>query len=130
MLGQNKKDKNNKTPKVLVNQNNNEDMYISIPASTSEASQSAPMSHAAGRVYERRKKPGVESVDSLVTTSGDTRPKSRSVNKSIKAKQKPKDIDAEREPKEPETCGQVLDFNINLCDKNLIYFCICSFEML
>ena len=51
------------------------------------------------------------------------------MNKSIKAKQKPKDIDAEREPKEPETCGQVLDFNINLCDTNLIYFCICSFEI-
>ena len=28
LLGQNKKDENNKTPKVLGNQNNKEDMYI------------------------------------------------------------------------------------------------------
>ena len=47
-LGQNKKNENNKTPKELENQNNKEDMYILCPASTREASLSAPMSHAVG----------------------------------------------------------------------------------
>ena len=55
LLGQNIKDENNKTPKVLGNQNNKEDMYISIPDSTREASLSAPMSHAAVRIYNTRK---------------------------------------------------------------------------